>query len=74
MLGVISQWPEFHEYVETLPEDNRLLFDLLWYQGLTMSETSELLAVPMQTLGRRWKTVRIRLYRDLLSESGDSEI
>lgn len=70
----LSQWTEFHEYVEGLPEDDRLLFDLLWYQGLTMSETSELLAIPLRTLGRRWKTVRIRLYRDLLSESGDSEI
>lgn len=69
----LSQWTEFHEYVEKLPEDDRALFDLLWYQGLTMAETSELLAVPLRTLGRRWKLVRVRLYRDLLSEPGDDE-
>lgn len=66
----LSQWTEFHEYVENLPEEDRSLFDLLWYQGLTMAETSELLAIPLRTLGRRWKLVRIRLYRDLLSEPG----
>ena len=69
----LSQWTEFHEYVEALPEDERSLFDLLWYQGLTMAETSELLAVPLRTLGRRWKLVRVRLYRDLLSEPGEAE-
>ncbi len=69
----LSQWTEFHEYVEKLPEDDRSLFDLLWYQGLTMAETSELLAVPLRTLGRRWKLVRVRLYRDLLSEPGEDE-
>ncbi len=69
----LSQWTEFHEYVERLSEDDRSLFDLLWYQGLTMAETSELLAVPLRTLGRRWKLVRVRLYRDLLSEPGQDE-
>ncbi|MBL8812683.1 MAG: sigma-70 family RNA polymerase sigma factor [Planctomycetaceae bacterium] len=69
----LSRWTEFHEYVERLPEVDRSLFDLLWYQGLTMAETSELLAIPLRTLGRRWKLVRVRLYRDLLSEPGEEE-
>jgi RNA polymerase sigma factor (sigma-70 family) len=69
----LSQWTEFHEYVEKLPEDDRALFDLLWYQGLTMAETSELLEVPLRTLGRRWKLVRVRLYRDLMSEPGEED-
>lgn len=64
----LSQWTEFHEYVEKLPEEDRSLFDLLWYQGLTMGETSELLGVPLRSLGRRWKSARIRLYRDLLMD------
>ena len=67
----LSQWTEFHEYVETLSDEDRSLFDLLWYQGLTMGETSELLNIPLRTLGRRWKMVRVRLYRDLLCNSGD---
>lgn len=74
--NTLSQWTEFHEYVERLPEEDRALFDLLWYQGLTMAEASDLLSIPLRTLGRRWKTVRVRLYRDLLcdaaSEPGDA--
>ncbi len=70
----LGQWTEFHEYVEKLPEEDRSLFDLLWYQGLTMGETSELLGLPLRSLGRRWKSVRIRLYRDLLVDPGDTTI
>ena len=65
----LSQWTEFHEYVETLSDEDRSLFDLLWYQGLTMGETSELLNIPLRTLGRRWKMVRVRLYQDLLCDA-----
>ncbi len=68
----LSQWTEFHEYVEKLPEDDRSLFDLLWYQGLTMNEASELLEIPLRSLGRRWKSVRIRLYRDLLMDPDEA--
>ena len=69
----LSQWTEFHEYVEKLPAEDRSLFDLLWYQGLTMNETSELLGLPLRSLGRRWKSVRIRLYRDLLMDPGETK-
>jgi RNA polymerase sigma factor (sigma-70 family) len=67
----LSQWTEFHTYVENLSEEDRALFDLLWYQGLTMSDASELLCIPLRTLGRNWKAVRVRLYRDLLCDAGD---
>ena len=65
----LSQLTEFHEYVETLSDEDRSLFDLLWYQGLTMGETSELLNIPLRTLGRRWKMVRVRLYQVLLCDA-----
>ncbi len=64
----LSQWTEFHNYIERLPDEDRCLFDLLWYQGLTMAEASGLLGIPLRTLGRKWKTVRVRLYRDLLDD------
>lgn len=67
----LSQWTEFHEYVDRLDEAERDLFDLLWYQGLTMNETSELLDIPLRSLGRRWKLARVRLYRDLLAGPDD---
>ena len=62
----LGRWTEFHEYVERLPEEDRSIFDLLWYQGLTLSEASEILTVPERTLRRRWKAARVKVYRDLL--------
>ncbi len=68
----LSQWTEFHEYVETLPEEDRSLFDLIWYQGLSMEQSSQLMGIPLRTLGRRWKMARVRLYRELLSDADGS--
>jgi RNA polymerase sigma-70 factor (ECF subfamily) len=69
--AALSPWTEFHEYIEKLPEDERALFDRLWYQGLTMADASSLLEIPLRTLGRRWKLVRVRLSRDLLANPDD---
>ena len=65
----LGRWTEFHEYVERLPDEDRALFDLLWYQGLALVEAAELLGAAERTTRRRWKTVRVNLYRDLLDES-----
>ncbi len=65
----LGRWTEFHEYVESLPDDDRVMFDLLWYQGLTLGEAAEMLGAAERTTRRRWKTARIKLYRDLLDES-----
>ena len=61
----LQEWTEFHTYVENLPDDERLLFDLLWYQGLSMAETSELLQIPIRTLSRHWALARVRLSESL---------
>jgi RNA polymerase sigma factor (sigma-70 family) len=65
----LGRWTEFHEYVEKLPDEDRALFDLLWYQGLTLGEAAQLLGAAERTTRRRWKTVRVNLYRDLLDDS-----
>lgn len=50
----------FHNYVDGLGEDDRVLFDLLFYQGLKVSEAAPLLGVPASTLKKRWLAARIR--------------
>ncbi len=64
----LAEWTEFHSYIEQLPEDERQLFDLLWYQGLSVAETSELLDVPVRTLSRHWKMARVKLAETLIGE------
>lgn len=65
----LSSWTEFHEYVEKLSDDERILFDLLWYQGMTLVEAAESLGSSERTLRRRWRLARVNLYRDLLETS-----
>lgn len=64
----IGRWSDFHDYVERLSEEDRTLFDLLWYQELPIATASELLNIPVRTLGRRWKAARVTLYRSLFGE------
>jgi RNA polymerase sigma-70 factor (ECF subfamily) len=54
-------WREFHDLVEKLPEEEREVFDLLWYQELTQTEAAEVLKVSVPTIKRRWLSARLRL-------------
>jgi RNA polymerase sigma-70 factor (ECF subfamily) len=64
----LAAWSEFHEQVERLPEEEREVFDLLWYQGLTQAEAAELLKVNERTVKRRWQSARIKLHEALHGE------
>lgn len=63
--SVLGQWTEFHEQAGRLPEDERAVFDLLWYQGLTQDEAARVLGVSLRTVKSRWRAARLRLF-DLL--------
>jgi RNA polymerase sigma-70 factor (ECF subfamily) len=59
----LLQWVSFHEHVSQLPQDERILFDLLYYEGITQEEAADLLGVSLKTLKRRWKDARVSLSR-----------
>jgi RNA polymerase sigma factor (sigma-70 family) len=59
--GRLAAWSEFHQRVDTLPDEERSVFDLLWYQGLTQAEAAQLLQVSEPTVKRRWLAARTRL-------------
>jgi RNA polymerase sigma factor (sigma-70 family) len=58
----LAAWAEFHERIAALPNADRELWDLLYYQGLTKGETAKELGVSLTTVKRRWQDARIRLY------------
>ena len=43
-------WTAFHDQVEDLPEEEREVFDLLWYLGLPQAEAAQLLGVSERTV------------------------
>ncbi len=63
--GQLEAWTAFHEQVERLPDDEKEVFDLLWYQELSQAETAELLHVSERTVKRRWASARLRLHKTL---------
>jgi DNA-directed RNA polymerase specialized sigma24 family protein len=57
----LAMWSEFHDTVAALPDDERRLFDLLFYQGLTLPDAGHLLGVPPPTLKYKWQDARTRM-------------
>jgi RNA polymerase sigma-70 factor (ECF subfamily) len=64
----LAAWTEFHTQVEHLPEEERQLFDLLWYQGLSQAEAGALLQISERTVKRRWASARLKLHQALKGE------
>jgi RNA polymerase sigma factor (sigma-70 family) len=60
--GRLAAWGEFHVQAESLPDDEREVFGLVWYQGLTHGEAAEILGVSTKTVQRRWHSACLRLH------------
>jgi RNA polymerase sigma factor (TIGR02999 family) len=61
----LARWTALHEAVEQLPAEEREVFGLHWYQGLTHLEAAEILEVSVDTIKRRWQAARWKLYEAL---------
>jgi RNA polymerase sigma-70 factor (ECF subfamily) len=61
----LELWARLHERIASFPEEERLLFDLLWYQGLTQAEAADMIGVSLRTLKRQWQAARLRLQKAL---------
>jgi RNA polymerase sigma factor (sigma-70 family) len=66
--GQLAIWNEFHMQVEALPDEEKEVFDLLWYQGLQQAEAAALLGISERTLKRRWQAARLKLHETLHGE------
>jgi RNA polymerase sigma factor (sigma-70 family) len=64
----LAAWGEFHEQIGALPDEEREVFDLVWYQGLSQAEAAELLNVSERTIKRRWQAARLKLHEALEGE------
>ncbi len=66
--ATLQRWTEFHELVDRLPQEEREIMGLLYYQGLSQSEAAGILNVSERTVKRRWREARLKLYQ-LLGDS-----
>lgn len=65
----LDEWVQFHEAVERLPEQEREVFQLLWYGGLQQQEAAAVLRVSIPTIQRRWYQAQHALGVALQGES-----
>jgi RNA polymerase sigma factor (sigma-70 family) len=65
----IVEWTEFHEQVEALPDEEREVFTLTWYEGMSQGEIANLLGIGIRTVKRRWQFARCLLGKSLQGES-----
>ncbi len=63
--GTLADWQAFHEEVDRLPEKERQIVNLLWYQGLKQGDAAELLGVAERTVKNRWQRARQLLEQKL---------
>lgn len=68
-----AAWGDFHQMVESLPEKEKTIVDLLWYQGLKQPEAASLLGVDVKTVKRRWRDAKVRLADALDARLVDDE-
>jgi RNA polymerase sigma-70 factor (ECF subfamily) len=54
----VAEWADLHTLVQTLPDEEAAVTDLVFYQGLTQEEAAELLGVDVRTVQRRWQRAR----------------
>jgi RNA polymerase sigma factor (sigma-70 family) len=54
-----------HALIDGLAEEDREIMGLLFYQGLSQAEASEVLNVSLRTVQRRWHDALCKLHRRL---------
>ncbi len=64
----LAVWREFHDTIAALNVEDRELFDLLYYQGLTQPEAAALLGKPLKTFKTHWRNAKLRLMNRLGGE------
>ncbi len=65
----LDAWTRFHETVEELPDEQREVFNLLWYQDLSQLEAASVLGVSQRTVRRRWLTAQCAIAEALDGQS-----
>ena len=61
--GSLAQWSELHQHIDALPEEEREVVGLVFYQGMSQAEAAEVLNVSLRTVQRRWHAALCKLHR-----------
>jgi len=65
----VNSWTRFHEVADALDNEDRELFNLVWYLGLSQEQAAETLGCSVRTIARRWVVVKQRLVAQLKGQA-----
>src|SRR5262249_36750187 len=57
----LDWWTKFHEEAAMLPDKEKAVFELLFYEALTQEEAAEVLDVNVRTVKRLWSKAKRKL-------------
>lgn len=57
----LESWTRLHDAVASLPDEERELFDLVWFMGATQHDIATLSGSSPRTVRRRWDEIKRRL-------------
>lgn len=69
----LERWEAFHQQIEKLPDQEREVFGLIYYEGLEQLEAAKVLDVSERTIRNRWNRAKLLLSGELADESGAEE-
>ena len=64
----MAAWENYHEKIDRLPEEEKEIFDYLFYQELSQEETARRLGITKRTVQRRWRSAKRNLAELLKGE------
>jgi RNA polymerase sigma factor (sigma-70 family) len=63
--AALSAWSELHGRIDALPDDEREVVGLLYYQEMGQEDAARLLGVSVRTVQRRWQSAILKLHEAL---------
>ena len=63
----LERWSKFHEAVEQLPDEQKDVVGIIWYEGVSQPKAAKLLGVSLATVKRRWQAAKLQLSERLKS-------
>lgn len=64
----VEAWTRFHDVASRLDEDERELFNLVWYLGLKQDDAARVLGCSVRTVARRWELTKKHLAERLAGQ------
>ncbi len=65
----LNAWTRFHETAATLDDEDRELFNLVWYLGLNQEQAANALDCSVRTVARRWEVLKRRLVAEFKGQA-----